>query len=90
MRRLENEGIIKGCAAYADQVAVGLPINVLSASRLFARAEAELEAFEAAIAKRTKAQKRLCRVECENDETFPRSRSLNPKCGTTSGRYDQL
>ena len=51
VKRLEHEGFIKGYASHVDQVRVGLPVSVFVRVTLLRQAEAELEEFEAAIAK---------------------------------------
>lgn len=50
MRRLEQTGVIRGYGAHVDQVAVGLPVNVFVNVTLVRQVEAELQAFEAAVA----------------------------------------
>lgn len=50
VKRLRQKGIIRGYAAHVDQVAVGLPVSVFVNVTLVRQVEAELEAFESAVA----------------------------------------
>jgi Lrp/AsnC family transcriptional regulator, leucine-responsive regulatory protein len=50
VKRLQEDGVIKGYSAHVDQVVIGLPVSVFVNVTLVRQVEAELEAFEAAVA----------------------------------------
>ncbi len=49
LRRLENDGVIKGYMTFVDQTQVGLPVSVFVSVALKEQSEGALEEFEAAI-----------------------------------------
>lgn len=49
LRRLENDGVIKGYMTFVDQTQVGLPVSVFVSVTLKEQSEAALEEFEAAV-----------------------------------------
>jgi len=50
LRRLEQEGVVKGYKTFVDQTQVGLPVSVFVSVTLKEQSESALEEFEAAVA----------------------------------------
>lgn len=50
MKKLQEQGVIRGRAILIDQAAMGLPVNVLAHIKLTSHREETLEAFEIAVA----------------------------------------